>query len=380
MTATTYDQYRVVREIGRGGMGRVLEGEGPDGARVAIKVMLLPEGLDARSRWETVERFMREARACRALEHRCIPRMHAVGQQDDQFFIVMEYLDGQSVRQLLDLAGPISPERTCQIVGDVCAALHYAHGLGVVHRDIKPDNFVVVRGGLTKLADFGLASIIQESSFTVDGTVLGTYAYMSPEQAKGEKVGPPSDLFSLGASMYEMLTGHRPFPAEGSAVLQQIIHDDPDWALLRALPPNVSFAVKKCMFKDPGLRHKSPAELSAALGAAPGPAAAAPHDAERTVVTSAATAEVGTAAVEPGAAGRTPAAPVGRDGQPTRPQPHVKRCPRCHEPWKGQAAVCWKCGAPDAGMKRRLDDPQRELDKILESMKPKRKPWQFWKR
>src|SRR5438270_10336387 len=140
---------RILREIGRGGMGAVYEGLSPREERVAIKTMLTPPDLDSRARWEVVERFMTEARAIRALEHRNIVSVLDVGQDEGEFFMVMEFLDGQSVRQLLDMVGAFPLTKATAILSDVCSALQYAHAREVIHRDIKPDNIVILKNGLT---------------------------------------------------------------------------------------------------------------------------------------------------------------------------------------------------------------------------------------
>lgn len=372
-------KYSVVREIGRGGMGKVYEGQDPEGNRVAIKTMLLPEDLDPAARWDAIERFMREARAARALKHRNIVEVLDVGEEKGEYFIVMEYLEGQSVRDLIDLAGALKPERAVQIVGEVCGALAYAHEQGVVHRDIKPDNIMILKDGRVKLADFGLAAITSERSVTVTGTMMGTFAYMSPEQARGEKVAAASDIFSLGASMYEMVSGQKPFSGEATAaVLAKIINEDPP--ALRGVPPHISRAISKCLQKDAKLRYRSAGALLDALE---------PQQATMTaprVPTPPPVAPPGTA--PPGT--RAPAAPPTRPTTPYPAPPPLREvevfCQRCGAKVPPRAQICPKCRAPvstpaakqrDAGVKDEMRSALKDLEK---QMAPRKRPWEFWKR
>ena len=199
--------YTLKRELGQGGMGKVYLARSSDGHDVALKTIIIPEGINARARWEAVERFQREARAARSLTHDSICQVLDTGADGETFFIVMEYLDGQSLRERIEETGSLPVERSVQIMFEVCDALAYAHDQGIIHRDIKPDNIMVLRGGRAKIMDFGLASIVYETGMTQTGTMMGTISYMSPEQARGEKLDVRSDIFSLGVTFYEMLTG-----------------------------------------------------------------------------------------------------------------------------------------------------------------------------
>jgi len=347
--------YTVTRELGQGGMGKVLQAMSPQGQTVAIKTMLLPEGTDARARWETVERFQREARAARSLVHPNIVQVLDIGADQDTFFIVMEYLDGQTVRELIELAGAIRMDRAVEIISIACEALAYAHDQGIIHRDVKPDNIMVLRNGAVKLTDFGLAAIVTERGVTQTGTVMGTFYYMSPEQARGEKLDARSDIFSLGATFYEMLTGRPPFAGDSpGAVLGGILNSDPP--PVPELPPHVSRTLGRCLRKQPQYRFQNAREIIASLRASDGATAVT-----RTAVAPGRPITPPPAAPTPGAA-RTPASLGGagfaRSAAET-PMPGF-RCSKCGERMDPKMAACWKCGAPNSLMLQRTEQAKRQ--------------------
>ncbi len=360
--------YAVVRELGRGGMGTVYQGISPDGDPVAIKTMRLPADLDSATRWEAVERFQREARACRELQHRNIVRVLDVGEDQGVFYMVQEFLDGQSVGQLLRMAGRMDPQRAAEIVSDVCGALAYAHEHGVVHRDLKPDNLMILKNGTVKLTDFGLASVEGDTKLTQAGTALGTVSYMSPEQARGEKVDARSDIFSLGATFYHMLAGVEPFPGDTApAVLSKILTEEP--AALRGLPPQIARALSRCLVKDVGARFQSAAEIVEALQLS----ATTMHR------PAAATPPPGAAAAKPTKPLLAPAAP-----KPAAPM-GLKVCVYCSTPQSApKEPYCRKCGRPYPGLghkidRKRSEELQREIEQSAEKMAPKKKKWwQVW--
>lgn len=371
--------YTITRELGQGGMGKVYQALSPDGATVALKTAVWPEGLDARARWETVERFQREARAARSLQHPGICQVLDIGADQDTFFIVLEFLDGQSVGELVELAGAIKLERALEIMLSVCDALAFAHEKGIIHRDIKPDNIMVLRTGQVKLTDFGLASITHETGVTQTGTSMGTFAYMSPEQARGEKVDLRSDIFSLGATFYEMLTGRRAFDGQGIvAVTNQILQDDP--APVKGVPTHVSVALSKCLRKKREHRFASVRELTDCLR---GKGAAG--EVARTAVRP-------PQATQPAApsAGRRRAAPPAAPRQPAAatPPPSASgavpdlRCPKCNEPMTRTTAACWKCGTPNPAIARRRQRSESnvELRDALQSFDRSRRSGWFRKR
>jgi serine/threonine-protein kinase len=322
------DRYEIQSRIGRGGMSdvyvardRLLE------RRVAVKV-LFPEFATDPS---FVERFRREAQAAANLTHPNIVAVHDWGQQAGTYFIVMEYVDGHSLADLLRTQGRINPQRAAAIAADTSAALSFAHRGGVVHRDVKPGNILLTAAGDVKVADFGIARALgtaTEQGLTQAGSVMGTAAYFSPEQAQGGQPDPRSDLYSLGIVLYEMVAGKPPFTGENAvAIAYKQVHEQP--RPLRELVPDVPVAfeavVAKLVAKNPAARYQSADELrddlrkfrdgiapSALTQAAAGAAAAVGAGAATGVVAGAA-ATVANPAVAAGATTRLAvgAAPAG---------------------------------------------------------------------
>ncbi|MGD8966549.1 MAG: serine/threonine-protein kinase, partial [Anaerolineae bacterium] len=244
-------QYQIVQQIGRGGMAVVYKAYQPALERhVAIKV--LPRELTFDQAF--VERFQREARAAARLNHPHIVTVHDVGQADGAHFIVMELVDGPSLTDLLRQRGALSPEQAAQVVSQTASALDYAHQYGFIHRDIKPGNILLAADGTAKLTDFGIVKPSEGTRLTQTGTLLGTPAYMSPEQARGTAIGPGTDIYSLGVVTYEMLSGRVPFSGPTMAVLHAHVYDPPD---LTVLPGGVQPVVGKALAKDPGARYGS---------------------------------------------------------------------------------------------------------------------------
>ncbi|HSJ58250.1 MAG TPA: protein kinase, partial [Anaerolineae bacterium] len=216
-----------------------------------------------------IERFQREARAAAGLRHPNIVVIHDVGQHDGTYFIVMEYLEGSTLKDLVEKEGPLHPTRSANIVEQLAAALDYAHQRGFVHRDIKPANIFVGEGDRVTLTDFGIAKAASETQqLTRTGTLMGTPEYMSPEQAEGENVDHRTDLYALGVVLYQMLSGQVPFRGTTPhAVLHDIIYESP--APPRQVNPNLSPALEavilKAIAKRPEQRFQRGADMSKAL-------------------------------------------------------------------------------------------------------------------
>jgi eukaryotic-like serine/threonine-protein kinase len=261
-------RYELHRRIGRGGMAEVsLARDQLLDRPVAIKA-LFPEFATDPS---FVERFRREATAAANLNHPNIVGVYDWGEAEGTYFIVMEYVDGRSLSEILRADGPLHPDRVADVGADVAAALGFAHRNGVVHRDVKPGNVLVDQGGQVKVADFGIARAISASSdenLTQAGTVMGTATYFSPEQARGDAVDPRSDIYSLGCVLYELVVGRPPFSGDSPvAIAYKQVHESPvpPRQINPSIPPALEAIILKCLAKNPANRYPSAEDLRADL-------------------------------------------------------------------------------------------------------------------
>src|SRR5580658_5181417 len=262
-------KYEIRRQLGRGAMGIVYEGFDPVIERVvAIKTVRLPE-VDDDETAEEIARFRREAQAAGRLSHPNIVGVFDYGETKDLAYIVMEYVDGPPLKNLLDKNERFPLPRIVQIMEDLLAGLQFSHECGVVHRDIKPANLMLTKSGQAKIADFGIARI-ESSSMTQAGTVLGTPAYMSPEQFMGQVVDARSDIYSSGVLLYQLLTGERPFEGSMSAIMHKALHTEPPLPSQISVTSPRSFdaVVTRAMAKRPEDRYATAAEFMAAVRAA----------------------------------------------------------------------------------------------------------------
>jgi serine/threonine protein kinase/tetratricopeptide (TPR) repeat protein len=279
MTLTSgarFGVYEIVAPLGAGGMGEVYRAHDPRLDRdVAVKVLPAEFVADP----ERLKRFEREARATAALSHPNILAVHDVGTHEGVPYLVEELLEGESLKERLD-RGALSTGEALRIAGEIARGLAAAHEKGIVHRDLKPGNVFLTRDGTVKVLDFGLAKLVPTvtadeaetltaaaTATTRLGGVLGTAAYMAPEQARGRLVDQRADVFAFGVVLYEMLSGERPFKgASGTEVLAAILADDPA-PLPAAVPQAVAMVVARCLEKDPARRYQRGSELRAALEA-----------------------------------------------------------------------------------------------------------------
>ncbi len=263
MIGQTVSHYRIVGKLGGGGMGVVYEAEDTRLARhVALK--FIPEEM-AKDK-KSLDRFVREARAASQLNHPGICTIHDIEDNDGHPFIVMEKLEGRSLKELIRTRR-LGIDEILDIGIQVADALAASHAKGVIHRDIKPANIFVAQNGQTKILDFGLAKMVHdpnsseaqlEDSLTAMGVIPGTAVYMSPEQARGEELDARSDLFSLGVVLYEMATGKKPF-ATGNVIttLDAVLNQKPvsPLQLNPKLPPDLEGIIGRAMEKERGHRY-----------------------------------------------------------------------------------------------------------------------------
>lgn len=262
MIGKTFGHYRILKKIGSGGMGEVFLAEDTKlERRVALK--FLPKHLTANE--EAKERFEREAKAAASLNHSNIVTIHEIGEHEDQVFIAMEHVEGQTLKELISSYRPPStvnripiPE-VLDIATQIASGLAAAHAKGIVHRDVKPQNILVDKDGRVKILDFGLAKLKGISSLTKESSTLGTVHYMSPEQTMGKDVDQRSDIWSLGVVLYEMLIGNVPFKGDyEQAVVYSILNEEPEKTteIRKDIPPEFDHILKKALVKRPEDRYQ----------------------------------------------------------------------------------------------------------------------------
>jgi serine/threonine-protein kinase len=313
-------RYRLESRLGYGGMSTVhLAVDVRLERRVAVK--LLAEHLADEPAF--VSRFQREAQAAARLVHPNIVQVFDSGrdEQSGQYFIVMEYIEGASCAEILRDQGWVEVDDALSVIEQACEGLHYAHRHGVVHRDVKPGNLLRSREGEVKLADFGIAKATEQSSITQVGSVLGTAAYLAPEQARGEEAGPKADLYALGVVTYQLISGRLPYDATSLtelALKQQQEEPLTLDTLVAAVTPELADAVAIALALDPRDRYGTAREMRRALQ--DGASGIPPGDRPRGVRSAPATQA--TSVLSPG---RKAAAPTGGAVAPRQPRPGPSR-------------------------------------------------------
>ena len=259
-----HDRFQIDSLIA-GGMATVFKGTDQTlGRTVAIKILSEDLAQDP----SFVTRFRLEAQAAASLTHPNIVAVYDTGSDGETHYIVMEYLEGRTLHQILNEDGTVPPEEVASIGADVAQALAEAHEKGIVHRDVKPGNIMISRNGNAKVMDFGIAKAATGGNLTQVGSILGTVAYLSPEQARGEPVDGRSDIYALGALLYQMLTGSLPLKGDTYVeMVHKLNHEDPvtPSASNPGVPPKLDAAIMRSLAKDPKDRYQTGTEMAADL-------------------------------------------------------------------------------------------------------------------
>lgn len=259
------NRYELLEKIGEGGMATVYKARCQILDRI-VAVKILKEEFSFNKSF--VEKFKIEAMAAARITHPNIVNIYDVGQQGDVYYIVMEYVEGRSLKEIISEQSPLPIGKALDIAVMICDGVHCAHEKGIIHRDIKPHNILITNTGMVKVADFGIARAISSATITFGGNIVGSVHYISPEQAKGEPVNPTSDIYSIGCVLYEMVTGQVPFNAESPiTVALKHIHDEvpSPRKINEAVPAALENIILKAMDKVPGRRFATAEEMRNAL-------------------------------------------------------------------------------------------------------------------
>jgi serine/threonine-protein kinase len=257
MSNVTFGRYEIRRELGRGAMGVVYEAHDPvRGVDVALKVMTVNPSASPDSRRRQLSRFLREARALSELEHPGVVRAFDQGEVEGRHYFSMELVRGTTLRDRLQFQGPLSVPELTRLAVDLCTALEHIHQHGVVHRDVKPDNVMLMPDGSAKLMDFGIAQVHEDADSAPSGGFQGSPAYMSPEQVSGTGVDARTDVYSLAVTLYEAATGRRAVEGDSIPVItHRVAHEYPPAPV--GLPPFFQGVLMRALTKDPFQRYQS---------------------------------------------------------------------------------------------------------------------------
>lgn len=265
-TGSTFaNKYRIIEELGKGGMGRVYKALDTEvNEKVAIKLLRSEISIDEKM----IERFRNELKFARKIRHKNVCQMYDLNKDKDTYYITMEFVSGEDLKSLIKKMGRFSVDKTISIARQVCDGLEEAHKLEVVHRDLKPQNIMIDAEGNARIMDFGIARSLNEKSITGAGVMIGTPEYMSPEQVEGKEVDQRSDIYSLGVILYELVTGRVPFGGDTAFTIgvkhKSEIPEDPKKINIQ-IPENLSRLILKCLEKEKGKRYQNAADLLSEL-------------------------------------------------------------------------------------------------------------------
>jgi serine/threonine protein kinase/Tfp pilus assembly protein PilF len=265
-TGSTFARrYQIIEELGRGGMGKVYKANDIDvKEKVAIKLIKPEISTDK----NTIERFQNELKFARKIRHKNVCQMYDLNKEEGTYYISMEYVEGENLRNMIRMSGQLGIGTAISVTKQVCAGLHEAHKIGVIHRDLKPSNIMIDREGNVRIMDFGIARSLKEKGITGAGVMIGTPEYMSPEQVEGRDTDQRSDIYSLGAILYEMVTGRVPFEGDTAlaiAVKQKTEKPKDPKEFNTQLPEDLSSLILKCLEKDKNNRYQNAEELRLGL-------------------------------------------------------------------------------------------------------------------